>query len=164
MRGILVFPHCILYFLIKKLLERVFTRPNEWEAPTPLRRRERDFLVVKSVHVSYHWMRNHALFHMERRVMTYHGWIAVGNRLFEFFLFFSLFYQLNCNIAFFVVVCWVWYHLLDSSRLDVTWPPDPNIYIYIYIYIYITRGFRASLRASRLIPGPTEHPASPVGR
>jgi len=103
MRGILVFSHCILYFLIKKLLERVFTRSNEWEAPTPLRRRERDFPVVKSVHVSYHWMRNHALFHMERRVMTYHGWIAVGNRSFEFF--FILFSFLPTKLQYCLFCC-----------------------------------------------------------
>jgi len=31
-------------------------------------------------------------------------------------------------------------------------------------FFLITRGVRASLHAPRLIPGPTEHPASPVDR
>jgi len=40
--------------------------------------------------------------------------------------------------------------------------PMPEPYIYIYIYIYILDVW-ASLRAPRLIPRPTEHPANLVG-
>ena len=35
---------------------------------------------------------------------------------------------------------------------------------HLFFFFLITRGVRASLRAPRLIPGPTEHPASPVDR
>jgi len=34
----------------------------------------------------------------------------------------------------------------------------------IFLIFFLTRGIRASLHAPQLIPGPTEHPASPVGR
>jgi hypothetical protein len=34
----------------------------------------------------------------------------------------------------------------------------------IYIFFLVTRGVRVSLRAPQLIPGSTEHPASPVDR
>jgi hypothetical protein len=32
------------------------------------------------------------------------------------------------------------------------------------VFFLVTRGVRASLRAPQLIPGPTEHPVSPVGK
>jgi hypothetical protein len=35
---------------------------------------------------------------------------------------------------------------------------------YHFFFFLVTRGVRVSLRAPQLIPGPTEHPASPVGR
>jgi hypothetical protein len=34
----------------------------------------------------------------------------------------------------------------------------------VFLFFFITRGVRASLRTPRLIPGSTEHPASPVDR
>jgi hypothetical protein len=36
--------------------------------------------------------------------------------------------------------------------------------VFDIFFFLVTRGVRASLRAPQLIPGPTEHPASPVGR
>jgi len=40
----------------------------------------------------------------------------------------------------------------------------PMILLFFFPFFFLTRGVRASLRAPQLIPGPTEHPASPVGR
>ena len=40
------------------------------------------------VYMSSHWMRSRALFHMVQRVQKNNGWIAVGDKLFVFFLSF----------------------------------------------------------------------------
>jgi len=48
--------------------------------------------------------------------------------------------------------------LYKNKKLDMR----ARFFFYYFFFFLITRDVRASLCAPRLIPGPTEHPASPV--
>ena len=82
------FSRFIFYFLIEKLLGCVSHTPNEWVAPTPFNRYVRRFSVANFCHPSSNWICSCALFHMAWHVQTYNDCIAVGDRLFVFFLYF----------------------------------------------------------------------------
>ena len=57
------------------------------------------------VYMSSHWMRSRALFHMVQRVQKNNGWIAVGDRLFVFFLSFLSLDNESVQLSFLFVVC-----------------------------------------------------------